>query len=279
MTTICKYTLTLLFVLFFACTSDKDDAQSHLDNARKYYKQKEFALAAQEIDSIKVLYPKAIEQRKAGLALLDSVRRGENVYIISSCDSLIESLLPIVEQAKKSFIYRHNKEYQDAGNYISREAASGYTGSALLRSGVTEDGQLYLESVFIGAQRHNKLKISLKDGSSAETSSVTDDGLNYRFSNMEKQYEIIRFAGPAENGVGKFIFSNPDKILTVTIEGNGKYSYTLPQVSQSAIGKSYELSVMMSQLDSLRTAREKAGFRLYNMDYKSPEANIDQEPL
>jgi len=145
----------------------------------------------------------------------------------------------------------------------------------LLRSGVTEDGKLYVESVFIGSQKHNKLRVSLKDGSFAETQAVTDDGLNYRFSNMGKNYEIVRFAGPDENGVGKFIFSNSDKALTATITGNGKYSYTLPQVTKSAIAKSYELSVMMSQLDSLKTAKEMAAFRLYNMDNKGEKADIN----
>jgi len=98
MATICRYALTLLlFVFLYACTSDKDNgAQSRLDNARKYFNQKEYDLATREIDSIKILYPKAIEQRKAGLALLDSVRRGENNHIISTCDSLITSFTPVV---------------------------------------------------------------------------------------------------------------------------------------------------------------------------------------
>ena len=263
------HTLATLFIFLLACSSKDDGAQSHLDAARKYYKQREISLATQEIDSIKFLYPRAIEQRKAGIALLDSVRRDENAYIIYNCDSLIKSFEPKVEDAKKMFVYQRNKQYQEEGNYIPREQVTDYIGSTSLRSGVSGSGQLYIESVFVGVQKHKKLKVLLKDGSFAETRSVTDDGLNYRFSNMGKGYEVIRFAGADENGVGKFIFSNSDKSLVATISGGtGNYSYTLSQITKSAIAKSYQLSVMMIQLDSLKTEKEKAEFRIYNLDNK-----------
>lgn len=269
------YALIVIFFFMLACSPDDGGAQMHLDKARKYYIQKEFVLAMQEIDSIKILYPKAIEQRKASLVLLDSVRRGENLHIIYICDSLIDSFQPKVEETKKMFVYQRNREYQETGSYIPREMVSGYINSTLLRSGVAESGQLYIESIFLGAQKHNKLRVSLKDGSFVETLPVTDDGLNYRFSNMGKSYEIIRFAGPDENGVGKFVFSNSDKLLTATLEGAGKYSYNLSQTTKSAIAKSYQLSVMICQLDSLKTEKEKAEFRNYNLDNKDAKTDVN----
>lgn len=273
MKTIYTHALTILLIFLLACSSGDDNAQSHLDTARKYYKQREFTLATQEIDSIKILYPQAIEQRKAGIALLDSVRRGENADIIYNCDSLIKLFEPKVDNVKKMFVYQRNKQYQEAGNYIPREQVSDHIVSTTLRSGVSESGQLYIESVFVGTQKHKKLKISLKDGSFAETLSVTDDGLNYRFSNMGKGYEVIRFAGADENGVGKFIFSNSDKSLVASVVGGaGNYVYTLSQITKSAIAKSYQLSVMMIQLDSLKTEKEKAEFRTYNLDNKDKKA-------
>ncbi|MFV0537426.1 MAG: hypothetical protein ACK5M3_08640 [Dysgonomonas sp.] len=267
------HTLTILFVFLLACSSENDNVQSHLDAARKYYLQGDFALATQEIDSIKILYPNAIEHRKAGVALLDSVRRGENTDIIYNCDSLIKLFEPKVENTKKMFVYQRNKQYQEEGSYIPREQVTDHIVSTTLRSGVAESGQLYIESVFVGAQKHKKLKVSLKDGSFAETHSVTDDGLNYRFSNMGKGYEVIRFAGTDENGVGKFIFSNSDKSLMASIGGGtGNYAYALSQITKSAIAKSYQLSIMMIQLDSLKTEKEKAEFRIYSLDNKEKKA-------
>lgn len=272
MKTIYTHALTILFIFLLACSSSDDSAQSHLDAARKYYKQRKFLLATQEIDSIRILYPRAVEQRKGGVALLDSVRRAENADIISTCDSLVKLFEPKVEDTKRMFVYQRNKQYQETGNYIPKEQIMDHIVSTSLRSGVSESGQLYIESVFVGTQKHKKLKISLKDGSFAETLSVTDDGLNYRFSNMGKGYEVIRFAGADENGVGKFIFANSDKPLVASISGGGSYTYALSQITKTAIAKSYQLSVMMIQLDSLKTEKEKAEFRIYNLDNKDKKA-------
>ncbi len=259
-----------LSIFLFACDAKEDGAQLRLDAARSFYYGKEYVLAKQEIDSLKILYPKAFSQIKASLALLDTVRRAENMQIIQISDSLIALNEPTLDKFKKLFSYQRNKEYQETGVYIPKESVGGsvMTGT-ILRSGVNEDGILYLESVLVGSkQTHNQLTVYTKDGSFVESLPVTDDGLNFRFSNLGKDYEIIRFVGADENGVSKFIFSNIDKHLTVTLKGQGKKSYTLSQTIKFAISKSFQLSTMMLELDSLKTAKEKAEFHIYYLDNK-----------
>lgn len=266
-----RITLVLLFILLFACSKEENGAKSRLEAARLFYDQKEYALAKQEIDSINKLYPKAIEERQASLLLLDSVRRAENHQIISDCDSLILANSPELDKIKALFSFQRNKEYQETGSYIPKEtASSGPITGTILRSGVAEDGILYIENVFVGGkQKHNQIKVSKKDGTFVQSKPVTDDGFNYRFSNMGKEYEVIRFMGSNENGVAKFIYANNSDPLTVTLEGQGKYSYALSQTTKTAISKSYELSTMMLQLDSLKNAKEKAKFNIYNLDKKA----------
>ncbi|MFV0419577.1 MAG: hypothetical protein ACK5KT_12720 [Dysgonomonas sp.] len=266
-----KTTLILLSISFLACSQKDNGAKSRLDAARLLYEQKEYALAKQEIDSINKLYPKAIEERKASLLLLDSVRRAENQQIISECGSLITANMPELDKIKTLFSYQRNKEYQETGSYVPKEtASSGPITGTILRSGVAEDGLLYIESVFVGGkQKHNQIKVSKKDGTFAQSQPVTDDGFNYRFTNMGKEYEVIRFMGSKENGVAKFIFTNSEEPLTVTLEGKDKYSYTLSKSIKTAISKSFQLSTMMLQLDSLKSAKEKAEFNIYNLDKKA----------
>lgn len=265
----------LLSFFLLACTSENNEAQQQLATARLAYNKKDYTLAKQQLDSLKIKYPKAFTQIREGLALLDSVRRGENEQIITSCDSLIIHFQPQVDLKKKQFSFIQNKQYQETGSYIPKESVTNSIEGTTLRSGVEENGQLYLESVFIGGQKHNKLKISTKDGAFAESIPVNDDGLNYRFTNMNKTYEIIRFGGAKENGLAKFIFTNINKPLTASIEGQGRYTYTLSQPVKSAIAKSYELSVMMLQLDSLKMAKEKAEYHIYYLDNKKNEVTTD----
>lgn len=270
-----RITLVVLLSIFaFACGVKDDRAKLHLDAARDFYAQGEYTLAKQEIDSINILYPKAIEERKAALVLLDTVRRGENDYTITICDSLIALYIPQIDKYKLQFSFQRNKEYQETGTFIPKESLTGgVIAGTTLRSGVGEDGILYLESVFVGGkQKHDRIKVSAKDGSFAESLPVTDDGFLYRFSNMGKDYEIIRFMGDKENGVAKFIYVNLNNPLTLTLEGQSKYSYSLSQTIKSAVSKSYQLSFMMLQLDSLKTAKEKAEFKNYNLNKKKEAA-------
>ena len=149
----------LLSFLLLACTSENEEAQRQLNTARQLYSQAEYALAKQTLDSLKVNHPKAFPQLQAGILLLDSIRRGENEQIIAQCDSLISSFEPKVEQEKIKFSFQQNKQYQETGSYIPKESVTSSITSTTLRSGVEENGQLYIESVFIGGQKHNKIKI------------------------------------------------------------------------------------------------------------------------
>lgn len=257
-----------LVILLLSCGDNNRDAQLQLSKVRTHYSNKEYALAKAELDSLNARYPKAIEVRKAGMALLDSIRTAENIQIKEMSDSLITIFQPQVEEKLKQFTLQKDKNYQDTGNYIPKESVTSSITTTTLRSGVGEDGRLYLESVFIGAGRHDRIKLSLKDGTYVESLPVNEDGLNYRFTNMGRTYEVIRFTGEAENDVAEFIFSNVDKPISVTLDGNTKYSYTLTLQAKTAIAKSFELSRMMLQLDSLKTAKEKAEYHLYYLDNK-----------
>lgn len=262
----------LLFFLPFllACGAKDNGAQLRLESARKALLEKDYVRAKLDIDSLKILYPKSFAQIKASLSLLDTVRRAENNKIIADCDSLISLYEPDLQKMKSMFTYQINKKYQDEGRYIPKEYYSGgLIANTTLQTGVKDDGAIYLESVFVGGkQKHNRMKVTAKDGLFVESGVVTDDGLNYRSSSLEMSFEIIHFSGASENGVAKFIYTNKEKPLTITLQGQQNNSYSLPQSAKSAISKSYQLSEMMLQLDSLKTAKEKAEFHIYYLDNK-----------
>lgn len=270
MGTIIKVWWLIIPLLLVSCSAKDNGAQTLLDEARRLYQAKEYTLAKQQIDSISARYPKSIDERKAALALLDSVRRDEQLHIIAVCDSLIDINTPLIESLKKGFVFQRDKKYQEKGFYIPKETASdGRITSTMLRSGVEEDGKVYVESIFVGGgKKHNKVKVSVKDGSFAETLAVNDDGLNYRFSNMGVEYEIIKFGGTDENGLTRFISANKDKPLTLSLEGQAKYSYTLSPALKTALSKSHQLSTVMLQMDSLKTEKEKAEIHIKYLNEK-----------
>lgn len=256
-----------------ACSSDEKAAQQQLDSARQLYKDGYYSEAKQAVDSLRAHYPKAFKQIDESFLLVDSIRYSENEQIIEKCDSIITAYTPIIDSVKKLFIYQRDEKYQEKGTFIPKE---GYTNlqltSTLLRAGVEEEGKLYIESVFIGSQTHNKVKVSTKDGSYAESQQVSGDGFIFRFSNLGKQFEVIKYTGPDENGVAQFVAANQDKPITATLSGQGNYSFQLSKASKTGISKAYELSVMMSQLDSIKTEKEKAQFTMMKLEEKKQKA-------
>lgn len=256
----------LLAAFATSCSESHEAAEKHLSNARTLLSQSEFERAKAELDSINTNYPKSFEQRKAGVLLLDSIRRAENNFLIAEVDSKLQELAPTLEKFKADFVFQKDEKYQETGAYVPKTTAgSGVLAYTTLHSGVEEDGRIYLESIFIGGQKHNK--ITVKSGNAiAESLVVEGDGYIHRFTDLGKTYEVIRLIGANENGVAKFIAENAKSAISVQLTGSHTASYTLPQNIKNAITKSHELSSYMLLVDSLKTEKEKAEFKNYYLD-------------
>ena len=256
----------LLGALFYSCSDDHKPAQQHLTHARTYLAEQEFGKAKAEIDSINTLYPKSFEQRKAAVPLLDSIRKAENLFIIAQVDSQLVTLESEVENLKKDFLFQKDAKYQDTGTYVPKSTGgTGILSYTTLLSGVEENGRLFLKSIYIGAQKHNKIKVS-NGNEEVESLEVQGDGSIYRFSDLGQNYETITLSDAHDNGVAKFIVNNVDKNLKVTLGGMNTNSYTLPLNIKKAIAQSYELSTQMLLIDSLKTEKEKAEYKNFYLD-------------
>lgn len=260
----------LLSLLITSCSSEDQKAKDRLAIARKYYQDKEYALAKQEIDSIKRLHPKALNELKSALALQDSVRRASDMQQIQFCDSIIALVQDSINDLKKTFIYEAEESDIDNGHFSPKETYnnSGVINKTTLRSGVKPDGELFLESVYIGGQKHNTITLSNKSGDSESSKVVEDDGFNYRFSNLNKQYEIIKFIPTTYNEIPQFVYKYREQPLIVTLKG--KYSIAFPLSVQEKKGllKSYQLSQLLIYSDSLKAEKGKAEYRLQYLDQK-----------
>lgn len=261
------FLLCLLSVLLYsACSEDHGAAKQHLANARNYLAQQDFEKAKAEIDSINIRYPKSFEQRKQGLAFLDTIRHQENDYIIADVDKQIGELEPFVEQLKTKFVFEKNEKYQETGLYTPKSIAGNKVLTATtLNAGVEEDGRICLVSVYIGGQKHDQLKLTTSSAE-IETPVIVGDGYVYRFSDLGKNYEIIRLIGENENGLAKFIAENAKENIKIHLIGKQTTSYNLSQNVKNAIAQSYELSTQILLVDSLKQEKEKAQFRNFYLD-------------
>lgn len=260
--------IVLLLIIPIVSCGDKKNQQAiqYLDNIRSLYEQGEYETALQRIDSIQILFPKAFQEIKDGLALKQEVRRASDHSQIVLCDSLIISYQPKIDSIKKLFTYRKEKD-DDYGVYIPKAVSGNTPTSTMLRSGVNDNGSMYIESVYIGGQLHNTIRVGAKDGKFAESLTIDGDGFVFRFSHMGKQYEIVQATAVHDNGLANFI-THADTPLTVTLKGKNSTSFPLSNIQKKAIADSYLLSRLMLQRDSLSTAKDKAQMRIKYLDAK-----------
>lgn len=265
-----KYTFILLLVVLgiISCGERKNSlATEYLIDIHSLYQHGKYEAALQKIDSIQILFPKAFQEIKDALALKQEVRRASDEKQINNCDSLIVAYQPKIDSIKKLFTYRKEKE-DDYGVYIPKTISGNTPNATTLRSGVNDNGSMYIESVYIGGQIHNSIKVNTKDGKFAETLPIEGDGFVFRFSHMGKQYEIVQATSVHDNGLANFIFAYANSPLTVTLKGKNTTSFALPNIQKKAIADSYQLSRLMLQKDSLATAKDKAQMRIKYLNAK-----------
>jgi len=268
----------VVFSVISACSKRNKEAELYVKGIEELYNSGGYEEAKLKIDSIQILYPKAFDQIKEGMSLLQQVRRAQDMEQIAYCDSTIAALQVQADSMKQYFKYDINKEYEDVGRYLPNGSSNPLLTKTTLRSGVSENGHLYLESVYIGGQFHEMVRVGTKDGLFVETMPVTGDGLNFRFRDMGQQYEIVKFTNEDAKNVAAFIFDNEDNAITATLKGKNTMTFTLSKIEKKSISDSYILSSIMMVQDSLNDLREISRKRIEYLDGKiKPGEEIIEE--
>ena len=153
--------ITLATLALAGCNNDEKNAQARLDNARSMYEQNEFFAAKNEIDSIRILYPKEFKGIREGLTLMRQVEQKEAERNLAFCDSLIPVKQQELEGLKKGFNFEKDSAYNEIGNYVSKQQTiERNIQRCYIRSGVNEKGEMYLASVYFGGKPINRKRES-----------------------------------------------------------------------------------------------------------------------
>lgn len=265
------FPLMLIYSLLLSCTGRGSGAKTYLSEAGKAYQAGNYALAKLKIDSIKILFPEAFDEINAGFDLMQEIRMAENLRNIAYCDSLLRENYAALSDMLSDFEYVRDSRYQEFGEYYPKiypHRSSLETNG--LRSGVREKGILFIESVLSGNTiRHNRIRITAADGSFAESRMVTSDGLNYRFSTLDKAYEIVRFSGNDENGIAAYIHTYRDTPLTVHFLGNRTVTIPLADAAKKGISRSFELSTLLLDIEQLKFEKERSEVLIRYLESRS----------
>lgn len=257
--------LTIGAVMVSCKENIEQKAAHHLDNAKAAFSIGNYNVAKQEIDSIRILYPKAFEIRKQGIKLMQKVEEAEQLRAVEYEDSMIALTLAAFEKIKADYVFEKDEQYQDIGIYtIKSQAPQRNTDRTYIRAQVDELGHMTLISCYRGDSyiHHDWLKLSLGE-LYVDTPESKD---RHEFKDLDICYEWLSFINGNDGGAAAFIHANKDADIRYTL-----YRKTGPESSRPvyrnlkltkddryAIAKLYDLSVILQTLDEHRKIREEA---------------------
>jgi len=262
-----KYSLLFLTALLvFSCNDQNKKARMYLERAKTQYENKEYTSAKLLLDSITIVYPKALETQKESRQLFRQIELEEQERNLAYCDSMLLVRTNEAEKMKPNFLFEKDPEYDETGRYMDKQQKlENNLQRSYLRIWTDELGRLFMASVYYGsgALKHDQLKVSRSDGTYSETIAVPyDGGMNYRFTDLGMTTEVVTYSRNSDNGAIMFIYANKDQSLKAEYLGGRKYSLIISNADKSAFVKVVDLSIVLSDIESLKKEKEKAVNRI-----------------
>lgn len=250
-------------MLLAACGNDVEKkAGEKLAAARTAFADGNYNEAKLQIDSIKILYPKAFEARKEGIKLLQQVELKEQSESLVYLDSLLESKQKELEEIKGKYTFEKDAEYQRVGNYFwPTQTVEKNLHRSFLRFQASETGELTMTSIYCGANNihHFAVKVTAPDGSFAETPASKD---SYETTDLGEKIEKADYKMGHDGNVMGFLYLNRDKNIGVEYIGERKYATQMSLADRQALAGVYELSQLLSSIEQIKKEREEAKLKI-----------------
>lgn len=244
------------------CEDVEKKASEKLQVACEAFERGDFGEAKTEIDSIKILYPKAFETRRKGMALMLQVELKEQEKTIDFLSKALHKKQEELSGIEHKFTFEKNEEYQTIGNYLHpSQVIEKNLHRSFLRFQANEMGQITMTSIYCGASNihHNSIKVVAPDGTFAQTPPSKD---SYETTDLGEKIEKADYkAADCENVVG-FIYVNKDRNITVNYIGERPFSTTMTASDRQAAASIYQLSQVLSAITEIRKELDEANLKM-----------------
>ena len=271
-------------VFFFSCESEKEkqqkDASVRLSRVESLINDNKLGDAKIELDSIHVLYPRLVEERRYAKALEDTVVRIENQRNLDYFKSILPEKKQQADSIAKNFRFEKNDTYQDVGQYVYKTLnIESNIDRIYLRAYINENAEFFLISNFVASYKleHTRVKASIGDDYAQTGDVPADSPMNHTFSDNGMNYEMVTFKNEAAGNVPLFIAENPKQRIKITLEGKRTYNYYLNDFEKKALNETYNLWVAKKDVVMLEKEIQKATLIIerINQLYNSPEQSSE----
>ena len=247
------------------------EAQKRLQKAEIALRQENFSEAKLQIDSIKVLYPKAFEARRQGIKLMQQVDLKEQGKTLVYLDSMMQVKQAQLDSIKGNFVLEKDTAYQDVGNWFySTQVVEKSLGRTFLRGQVNELGEMSLTSIYCAGANINHTSVKVSVGDTFAETPMTND--SYTTTDLGRTIEKADYKVGNDGGVVGFIVANQDKNIQLTFIGDKTYRTAMQKNDRKAIVELVELSRILLGMEEIRKQQKEANLKIQFVTRKMEEA-------
>ncbi len=254
--------LACLCCTLFSCSNVEKKAGEKLRAAREAFQRGDYSEAKIQIDSIKILYPKAFETRREGIGLMQQVELKEQEKTLVYLDSMLQDKQKEVDALKKNYTFEKDAEYQRTGNYLHpSQVIEKNLHRSYLRFQVDETGVMSMTSIYCGPHNihHLAVKVTAPDGSFAETPASKD---SYETADLGEKIEKADYKLGEDGNVIAFLNLNKDKNIRVNYLGERSYATVMAPNDRKAVAAVYELAQLLSSITEIKREMEEANLKI-----------------
>ena len=244
-----KYSISfcIIFLLLTACGNSNKNAGYYIEQSKVAFAEGNDTLALELLDSVSVLFPKDIPNRRLSDTLRWQIQMKQCVTSIPVLDSIIEVSQFKLDSLIKYFKFYKDTLYQDAGTYEHRILTTERnTSRCYLKPSVSENGEVAITSFYyVPKATHNQIKVSV-DSVFVETPVISSENIS-DFQLDEAEYkEVMLVDNQNLNGIDEFIAANVDAKIRITLKGEKPYVYYLNQTEKDIFLTTYQFSNILS---------------------------------
>lgn len=267
-----KILIPALLLVLSSCNQDEKNAGELLQRAEASFSASNFSEAKMQIDSIRTLYPKAFEARKAAIKLMQQIDLEEQNRSLAYLDSVMAVKQASLDSIKGNFVLEKDTAYQEVGNYFyPTQVVEKNIGRTFLRACVSEKGEMSLTSIYCagGNIHHNAVKVSSGDAFAQTPASVD----SYETTDLGRVIEKADYKLGADGGVIGFIVANRDaKSLKLEFIGDKTYRTVMYSNDIKAIAQVSDLARILLSMEEIRKEQKEANLKIKFVTKKMEEA-------
>lgn len=245
--------IALIFILFItACgPSDEDLARAKMILAKSLLEKQDTTNALIQLDSIAILYPKAMYSVNAAKNLKNEI----NFDVLQRQEANLDSIKVLITNLEKSFVKEKTQFDRYTQYTYKRQTFERAWDRSYIQVHLDERGDMYISSNYYGEQWLNHVALRVYDqGDDAKTDTIPLGDVNNHHSDfMDLKWEKVSYRNGKDNGVIEFIAKNADRRLKAVFLGKRYYYIILETYDKEAVKKALELSNAIKKQKRLQT--------------------------